>query len=171
MPLDTTPTRRRTDRPVAVEHRAIGPRHGHTRYVADPLAPSDGAARQRAEARVTELEAALAAAHGTIRTLTAQAERMARETRAAVEARQAAEARAAALERQAAPPLDPAGAQEPRTLTGAELRALREARGWTQAEVGRRAGVWQALVSLVERDQAAAWNVAAVQRALTAGEG
>ena len=171
MPLDTTPTRRHSTRPVAVEHRAIGPKHGRTRYVADPLAPSDGAARQRAEARVAELEAALAAAREQVRTLTAQAERMARETREAVEARQAAEARAAALERQAvpAPTPAPAGARGPRTLTGAELRALRQARGWTQREVGRRAGVLQALVSLVERDKAAAWNVAAVQRALTAG--
>jgi transcriptional regulator with XRE-family HTH domain len=68
-----------------------------------------------------------------------------------------------------APTPDPASAQEARTLTGAELRALREARGWTQAEVGRRAGVLQVLVSLVERDKAASWNVEAVQRALTSG--
>ena len=113
MPLDTTSTRRPECRPVAVEHRAIGPKRAHTRYVADPLAPSDGAARQRAEARVTELEATLAAAREQVRTLTVQAERMAHETREAVEARQAA----AALERQVAPTPAPAGAREPRTLS------------------------------------------------------
>lgn len=170
MPPNST-TRHHTRHPVEVERRAIGPTRRHAQSVTDPLASPDRLACQRAEARVTALEAALTASRNEVRTLVEQSERMARTTRDAEERARAAEARVATLEQQALRLPAPASAPERRALSGADLRALREKRGWTQRDVGRRAGIVQALVSLVERDKAAPWNVTAVTRALVGETG
>lgn len=51
---------------------------------------------------------------------------------------------------------------------GRAVRVLRRRRGWTQTSLGRRAGVSQDLISLIERGHAAGCPVATIRRVLAA---